>query len=121
MSFKLLFLQKHLLQILVNNIESIGWRHYSKVDFVRGCVGESARDCVQLWVDTTKTSNVSITCQWTLADGEDTSFLAEQGRRAFVSIIIKSRPRLKHPEIWLSIKHQESSIGHKKTVTTFWL
>ncbi|XP_075250734.1 uncharacterized protein LOC142342940 [Convolutriloba macropyga] len=67
----------------VSNIQSIGWRHYSKVDFVRGCVGESARDCVQLWVDTTKTSNVSITCQWTLADGEETSFLAEQGRRAF--------------------------------------
>ena len=66
----------------MNNIESIGWRHYSKVDFVRGCVGESARDCVQLWVDTTKTSNVSITCQWTLADGEDTSFLAEQESRA---------------------------------------
>ena len=66
----------------MNNIESIGWRHYSKVDFVRGCVGESARDCVQLWVDTTKTSNVSITCQWKLADGEETSFLAEQESRA---------------------------------------
>ena len=64
-----------------SEIESTGWCHYSKVDFVRGCVGESARDCLELWVDTAKTSNVSITCQWTLADGVNTSFLAEQGSK----------------------------------------
>ena len=78
------------LDFSVSEFESFGWRHYSKVDFVRGCVGESARDCVQLWVDTTKTSNVSITCQWTLADGEDTSFLAEQENRAHIFQHLKS-------------------------------
>ncbi|XP_075250737.1 uncharacterized protein LOC142342944 [Convolutriloba macropyga] len=88
---ELLMTDYRLLEIpRVSEFESFGWRHYSKVDFVRGCVGESARDCVQLWVDTTKTSNVSITCQWTLADGEDTSFLAEQENRAHIFQHLKS-------------------------------
>ncbi|XP_075264007.1 uncharacterized protein LOC142355856 [Convolutriloba macropyga] len=57
---------------------SLGWRHYSKVTYPRGCVGKVARDCVQFWVKTALTSDVSITCAWILSDGEETVFLAQQ-------------------------------------------
>ncbi|XP_075258494.1 uncharacterized protein LOC142350529 [Convolutriloba macropyga] len=60
----------------VDGISSFGWRHYSKVNYPRGCVGKSAPDCVRLWVNITLTSDVSITCEWTLADTEEgTEFL----------------------------------------------
>ena len=62
---------------------SFGWRHYSKRSFVRGCVEEDARECVRIWVRTELTTNVSVTCEWSLADGEGTAFLANQERVHF--------------------------------------
>ncbi|XP_075243813.1 uncharacterized protein LOC142338066 [Convolutriloba macropyga] len=62
---------------------SYGWRHYSKTLYPRGCVGENARECVQFWVNTDLTSNVSVTSEWKLADEEGTLFIADQDRAHF--------------------------------------
>ena len=63
----------------VNGTKSLGWRHYSKFDYVRGCGDKNVSECVQLWVERDKTSNTSITCKWTLPDQDDhTTFMAEQ-------------------------------------------
>ena len=56
----------------------IGWRHFTVVDYVRGCDVRRAGDCVQFWVDSSKTVTESISVVWTLADQNGTSFLGEQ-------------------------------------------
>ncbi|XP_075255812.1 uncharacterized protein LOC142348373 isoform X2 [Convolutriloba macropyga] len=65
----------------VNGTESaaVGWRHYSKFDYVRGCGDQNVSECVQLWVERDKTSNTSITCKWTLPDHDHhTTFMTDQ-------------------------------------------
>ena len=70
-----------------NTSTSVGWRHYWKETFVRGCVGESVNQCVRMWVNTALTTNTSITCEWTLADGEGSTLLAHQDTYHFHSHI----------------------------------
>ena len=72
---------------LVDGNTSLGWRHYWKDTFVRGCVGKSVNECVRMWVNTALTTNTSITCEWTLADGEGTTLLAHQDTYHFHSHI----------------------------------
>ena len=74
---------------------SLGWRHYWKETFVRGCVGENGRECVQFLVNTALTTNTSITCEWTLADDEGTIFMADQDSHHFQLLLITVQNRLK--------------------------
>ena len=46
-------------------------------------MGENARECVQFWVNTDLTSNVSVTSEWKLADEDGTLFIADQDRAHF--------------------------------------